>query len=80
MSKPIENKAMLEKCLPSYVLNDINNLKEGIKNNVSYIDCLENELQGSVDSAYIDDVISKSQRDYLYEKYLGWRKNNDKFY
>ena len=39
--KPYEDK-ILEKCLPTYLENDLNNYKEGLKNKVSYIDCLEN--------------------------------------
>ena len=61
---------LLEKNLPKYLENDIKNLKEGIKNKVSYIDCLINEVQGSVNSAYVDGDISEEQCDYLYKKYI----------
>ena len=61
---------LLEKNLPTYLENDIKNLKEGIKNKVSYIDCLINEVQGSVNSAYVDGNISEEQCDYLYKKYI----------
>lgn len=61
---------ILEKCLPKYLEDDLNNLKEGIKNKVSYIDCLINELQGSVNSAFVDGDITEEQCDYLYEKYI----------
>ena len=64
------NKAILEKCLPKYLENDIKNLKEGLKNNVSYIDCLINEVQGSTNSAFVDGDISEEQCDYIYEKYI----------
>ena len=64
------NKEILEKCLPSYIENDLKNLKDGIKNNVSYLDCLINELQGSVNSAFVNGDISEEQCDYLYEKYI----------
>ena len=43
-------------------------LKEGIKNKVSYLDCLINELQGSINSAWVDGDITEEQCDYLYEK------------
>lgn len=66
----ILNKEILEKCLPPYLENDLKNLKDGIKNNVSYLDCLINELQGSVNSAFVDGDISEEQCDYLYEKYI----------
>ncbi len=45
------NDKILEIGLPPYLENDIKSLKEGIKNNVSYIDCLQNEVQGSVNCA-----------------------------
>ena len=52
----VENykEEILEKCLPSYLERDLQNLKEGIANQVSYLDCLINELQGSVNSAFVD--------------------------
>ena len=37
MKKKRYNEGILEKCLPPYLENDIKNLKEGLKNNVSYI-------------------------------------------
>ncbi len=40
-------------------------LKEGIKNQVSYLDCLINELQGSVNSAFVDGDITEKQCDYF---------------
>ena len=46
------NEEILEKCLPKYLEEDLKRLKKGIKNKVSYLDCLINELQGSVNSAY----------------------------
>ena len=64
------NEWILEKCLPPYLENDIKNLKEGLKNNVSYIDCLINEVQGSVNSAWVDGDITEEQCDYLYKKYI----------
>ena len=65
-----EDNIILEKILPTYLEKDLKNLKEGIENNVSYIDCLINELQGSINSAYIDGDISEEQCDYLYKKYI----------
>lgn len=72
-----KNEKILEKCLPSYLEKDLQNLKEGIKNNVSYIDCLIDELQGSVNSAFVDGDISEEQCDYLYKKYIRMEKEND---
>ncbi len=65
-----DKENILEKCLPGYLERDLVNLKEGIKNRVSYLDCLVNELQGSVNSAFTDGDISEEQCDYLYKKYI----------
>ena len=73
----IKNDEILEKCLPSYLEMDLQNLKEGMKNKVSYLDCLVDELQGSVNSSFIDGDISEEQCDYLYEKYIRMEKKND---
>ena len=62
------NEEILEKCLPKYLENDLKNLKEGIKNKVRYLDCLINELQGSVNSAWVDGDITEEQCDYFYRK------------
>lgn len=70
------NENILEKCLPSYLERDLINLKEGIKNKVSYIDCLIDELQGSVNSAFVDGDITEEQCDYLYKKYIRMEKDN----
>ena len=43
-----KEKTYLEKGLPEYLENDIKNLKEGIKNKVLHINCLVNEVQGSI--------------------------------
>lgn len=64
------NEEMLEKCLPKYLEDDLIRLKEGIKNNVSYLDCLINELQGSINSAFVDGDITEAQCDYLFKKYV----------
>lgn len=74
------NEEILEKSLPPYLENDLKNLKEGLKNNVSYIDCLIDELQGSVNSAWVDGDISEEQCDYLYRKYIRMEKEkNERF-
>ena len=64
------NEEILEKCLPKYLENDLKNLKEGIKNKVSYLDCLIDELQGSVNSVWVDGDITEEQCDYFYRKYI----------
>ena len=64
------DKKYLEKCLPSYLEKDLKNLKEGLKNNVSYLDCLINELQDSINCAVVDGDITEEQCEYLYKKYI----------
>ena len=64
------DESILEKCLPKYLENDIRNLKNGIKNKVKFLDCLVNEVEGSVNSAYVDGCISKKQWEYIQKKYV----------
>lgn len=64
------NEEILEKCLPQYLEEDLKRLKEGIKNNDKNLDCLINELQGSINSAFVDGDITEEQCDYLYKKYV----------
>ena len=64
------DEEILEKCLPEYLENDLKNLKEGIKKKVKHLDCLINELQGSVNSAFVDGDITEEQCDYFYRKYI----------
>ena len=68
------NEEILEKCLPKYLEDDLNRLKKGLKENVSYLDCLINELQGSINSAWTDGDITEEQCDYLYKKYIRMEK------
>lgn len=69
-NKKVYSEEILEKGLPVYLERDIKNLKEGIKNKVSYVDCLLNEVQDSINCAVIDGDISEEQCDYLYKKYV----------
>lgn len=58
------------KTLPLYLQNDINNLvKELKKENSTILDCLFEELYGSINSAYYDNEITKEEADYLRDKY-----------
>ena len=61
---------ILDKCLPKYLERDLIALKEGIKNKSKNLDCLYNELQGSINSAIVDGEITEKQCDYLYNKYI----------
>ena len=57
--------------LPIYLKNDIIALQKGIENNSSALDCLYNEVQGSINSAFHGKEITREQADYLWEKYAG---------
>ena len=60
-----------ENNLPPYLQHDINALIEGKKKQILYLDCLFDEVYGSINSAYYDGCITKEQADYLRQKYLG---------
>lgn len=66
-----KDKNILERGLPIYLQKDIDAWIEGEKNDVSYLDCLHNELYGSINSAYWGHEITEAQKDYLFDKYLG---------
>ena len=68
------NEEILEKCLPSYLEYDLKRLKEGLKNNDTKLDCLISELQGSINSAWVDGDITEEQCNYLYRKYIRMEK------
>ncbi|MCL2222729.1 MAG: hypothetical protein FWC20_10820 [Oscillospiraceae bacterium] len=71
--EPISNISELEqivRTLPLYLQKDIRALEEGEANNVSYIDCLINEVQGSINSALWGREISEETADKLWEHYV----------
>ncbi len=67
--KPTD-RSYLEVNLPPYLQHDIDALKVGLKQDISYLDCLYDELYGSINSAEWDDEITHEQAAYLREKYL----------
>ena len=67
--KPTD-RSYLEVNLPPYLQHDIDALKVGLKQDISYLDCLYDELYGSINSAEWDDEITHEQAMYLREKYL----------
>lgn len=73
--KILVNKEYLKAELPEFLQNDIDALVEGRKNQVSYIDCLEGEVYGSINGAYYDGSITNEQAAYLRKKYLGIEPN-----
>jgi len=56
--------------LPGYLRRDIEALEKGREANSSVLDCLYNEVQGSINSAMWDREISKELADLLWETYL----------
>jgi len=68
VSKSYED--ILEASLPNYLKKDIVALEEGRKSNSSVLDCLYCEVQGSINSAYYDNEITKEQAALLRKKYL----------
>lgn len=60
----------LEVNLPKFLQDDIENLVNGKNKNLSYIDCLYNEVQGSINTAFYGGEISLKQAEYLREKYV----------
>ena len=61
---------LLEAALPRYLKNDIDALVEGRKTDSTLLDCLYCEVQGSINSAFYDNEITKEQYTHLRQKYL----------
>lgn len=61
-----------EKNLPEYLLHDIEEYKKyKDDSNCHFVDCLENEIYGSINMALINDrVITEEFAQYLRKKYL----------
>ena len=56
--------------LPAAIQKDIDAYLEGVRNQVTYLDCLWDELYGSINASQWGWEISKEQADYLRAKYL----------
>jgi len=65
------DERLFEKTLPAYLKNDIEAFIEGLKNKSTVLDCLYNELQGSINSAQYDNEITAGEAAALRKKYLG---------
>ena len=63
-------KDMYDVNLPKYLYDDIKALLIGIKENSTLLDCLMDEVYGSINGAYWDGQISEEHADHLREKYL----------
>lgn len=66
-----EEKNRLEFPLPQYLKNDIVALIDGLKTKSTLLDCLFGEVQGSINSAFYDNEITREQAEYLRREYLG---------
>lgn len=63
---------VFEKTLPYYLKHDIEELVKNENNpECGHIDCLYDELYGSINSAMWDNEITRDEADYLRKKYLG---------
>lgn len=67
--KPAD-RSYLETELPASLQKALNEYTQGEKNQVSYLDCLWDELYGAINSNQWSNAITKEQADYLREKYL----------
>lgn len=56
--------------LPTDLQKAIQDYLDGIRNQVTYLDCLWDELYGSINASQWGWEISKEQADYLRTKYL----------
>ena len=65
-----------ERTLPVFIQHDIKELVKARQEEKTtgktclHMDCLENELYGSINAAYYDKLISKQEGEYLRKKYL----------
>lgn len=72
-----------EKCIPKYLKHDIEEyLKYKDDKDCKHIDCLINEIYGSINSALYSDEITFEQANYLRDKYcfgkISTKVENDK--
>ncbi len=59
------------KFLPIYLKKDIAALEERLKTKSHLLDCLFCEVQGSINSAFYGNEITREQVSFLRSKYLG---------
>ena len=67
--KPAD-RSYLEANLPLDLQKAIKDYQEGLEKKVSYLDCLWDELYGSINANQWGGEISPAQADYLRSKYL----------
>jgi hypothetical protein len=59
-----------EATLPEVIRNDIAAYLQGEKDGVLHLDCLHNELYGSINAHFWAGGMTEKQADYLRKKYL----------
>lgn len=67
----------LEAGLPGFLRKSIHDLRQGELEQVSYLDCLYDDLYGSINSAQWGGEITKEQADELRKKYLFGESQED---
>lgn len=65
-----DNRPYLEADLPKSIQKAIDDYLQGEKQQVLHLDCLWDELYGSINANQWGGVITKEQADYLRRKYL----------
>ena len=74
---PQEDQPDLESGLPGFLRKSIHDLRKGELEQVSYLDCLYDDLYGSINSAQWGGEITKEQADNLRKKYLFGESQED---
>ena len=74
---PQEDQPDLESGLPGFLRKSIHDLRKGELAQVSYLDCLYDDLYGSINSAQWGGEITKEQADNLRKKYLFGESQED---
>ena len=67
---PYEDTSYLETELPAFLQKSIDDCLRGEREKVDYMDCLYDDLYGSINSAQWGGDITREQADYLRQKYL----------
>lgn len=79
-----EKFEMYERCIPAYLKKDIDNyLKYKDDKKCTFIDCLKDEIYGSINSAYYSEQLTREQANYLRDKYYyncDWAKGEKSGY
>lgn len=74
--REMQRERSYEYGLPSYLQNDLDTYKEGLKTHSPLLDCYWGELYGSINMAEISEgSITPEHADYLRQKFL-WRRKD----